>query len=182
MLKLLTIGTLGSALVCGMAAAASAQTMPPPNPPNIRYILPGAADSYAAESSVLALSMADRTNGAIRAASPRTREPATELIPAWSATPAFADHALGLEILARNRAQGRARPRCGSAERDRTGDRGRGLRRHPPGSFGHGAGFGQHHRLATNFQLQIIEQHGVDSAMYSPYAMNICSRKIELSS
>ena len=49
MLKLLTIGTLGSALVCGMAAAASAQTMPPPNPPNIRYILPGAADSYAAE-------------------------------------------------------------------------------------------------------------------------------------
>jgi hypothetical protein len=72
MLKLLTIGTLGSALVCGMAAAASAQTMPPPNPPNIRYILPGAADSYAAESSVLALSMADRTNGAIRAANPRT--------------------------------------------------------------------------------------------------------------
>ena len=98
MLKLLTIGTLGSALVCGMAAAASAQTMPPPNPPNIRYILPGAADSYAAESSVLALSMADRTNGAIRAASPTT-EPATELIPAWSATPAFADHALGLENL-----------------------------------------------------------------------------------
>ena len=170
MLKLLTIGTLGSALVCGMAAAASAQTMPPPNPPNIRYILPGAADSYAAESSVLALSMADRTNGA------------TELIPAWSATPAFADHALGLEILARNRARGRARPRCGSAERDRTGDRGRGLRRHPPGSFGHGAGFGQHHRLATNFQLQIIAQHGVDSAMYSSYVMNIGSRKIELSS
>ena len=49
MLKLLTIGTLGSALVCGMIATASAQTMPPPNPPNIRYILPGAADSYSAD-------------------------------------------------------------------------------------------------------------------------------------
>jgi hypothetical protein len=40
MLKLLTIGTLGAALVCAMAATASAQTIPPPIPPNIRYIVP----------------------------------------------------------------------------------------------------------------------------------------------
>lgn len=49
MLKLLTIGTLGAVLVCGMAATVSAQTIPPPIPPNIRYFVPGAADSYSAD-------------------------------------------------------------------------------------------------------------------------------------
>jgi hypothetical protein len=49
MLKLLATASLFFAFTIGTAAMAVAQTMPPPNPPNIRYILPGVADSYYAD-------------------------------------------------------------------------------------------------------------------------------------
>src|ERR1700720_866285 len=49
MLKLLVTALLFFAFTLGMTALAVAQTIPPPNPPSIRYILPGAADSYSAD-------------------------------------------------------------------------------------------------------------------------------------
>ena len=49
MLKTLTIAILGSALVCGVAATASAKTLKTPSPPNTRYILPGTPDSSSAD-------------------------------------------------------------------------------------------------------------------------------------
>ena len=49
MLKTLTIAILGSALVCGVAATASAKPLTTPSPPNTRYILPGTPDSYSAD-------------------------------------------------------------------------------------------------------------------------------------
>ena len=49
MLKLLATALLFFAFTLGMTALAVAQTIPPPNPPSISYILPGAADSYSAD-------------------------------------------------------------------------------------------------------------------------------------
>ncbi len=49
MLKTLTVAILGPALVCGVAAAASAKPLTTPSPPNTRYILPGTPDSYSAD-------------------------------------------------------------------------------------------------------------------------------------
>jgi hypothetical protein len=49
MLKNLTVAILGPALVCGVAATASAKTVTTPSPPNIRYVLPGTPDSYSAD-------------------------------------------------------------------------------------------------------------------------------------
>ena len=49
MLKTLTVAILGPALVCGVAATASAKTLTTPSPPNTRYILPGTPDSYSAD-------------------------------------------------------------------------------------------------------------------------------------
>ncbi len=49
MLKLLATVSLFFALTLGMTAIAVAQAMPPPNPPNIRYVLPSAADIYSAD-------------------------------------------------------------------------------------------------------------------------------------
>ncbi|MDQ6867957.1 MAG: hypothetical protein M3178_05985 [Pseudomonadota bacterium] len=49
MLKTLTAAILGLALVCGVAATASAKPLTTPSPPNTRYILPGTPDSYAAD-------------------------------------------------------------------------------------------------------------------------------------
>jgi len=48
MLKLLATA-LFFAFTLGTTALAVAQTIPPPNPPSIRYILPGAADSYSSD-------------------------------------------------------------------------------------------------------------------------------------
>jgi hypothetical protein len=49
MLKLLAPASLFFAFTIGTAAMAVAQAMPPPNPPNIRYILPGAVAGYPAD-------------------------------------------------------------------------------------------------------------------------------------
>lgn len=49
MLKFLATASLFFGFTFGMTAMAVAQAMTPPNPPNIRYILPGAADSYSAD-------------------------------------------------------------------------------------------------------------------------------------
>jgi hypothetical protein len=50
MLKTLTVAILGPALVCGVAATASAKTLTTtPSPPNTRYVLPGTLDSYSAD-------------------------------------------------------------------------------------------------------------------------------------
>ncbi len=49
MRKLLATASLFFVFASGTAEMAVAQTMTPPNPPDIRYILPGAADSYAAD-------------------------------------------------------------------------------------------------------------------------------------
>jgi hypothetical protein len=49
MLKHIAIGSLGLALLCGTAAAASADTIKSPAPPDLRYGLPGAADGYSAD-------------------------------------------------------------------------------------------------------------------------------------
>ena len=49
MLKTLIAAILGSALVCGVAATASAKTLTTPRPPTTRYILPGTPDSYSAD-------------------------------------------------------------------------------------------------------------------------------------
>jgi hypothetical protein len=46
MLKRLIIGILGSALVSGTAAPASAQAMPPPKATGNRYVLPDAVAGY----------------------------------------------------------------------------------------------------------------------------------------
>lgn len=50
MMKMLTMGTLASALLLGMAAAASAKTktLTTPSAPNTRYELPGDAAGYPA--------------------------------------------------------------------------------------------------------------------------------------
>jgi len=48
MLKLLATA-LVFAFTLGTTALAVAQTIPPPNPPSIRYILPGATDSYSSD-------------------------------------------------------------------------------------------------------------------------------------
>ncbi|MGQ0444576.1 MAG: hypothetical protein ACT4O2_05480 [Beijerinckiaceae bacterium] len=47
MLKTLTVAILGPALVCGVAATASANTLTTPSPPATRYVLPGTPDSSA---------------------------------------------------------------------------------------------------------------------------------------
>jgi len=49
MLKPLTVAILGPGLIFGMAATASAKTLTTPSPPNTRYVLPGAPDSYSAD-------------------------------------------------------------------------------------------------------------------------------------
>jgi len=49
MLKLLATASLFFAFTFGTAAMAVAQTMPPPSPPTIRYILPGTPDSYSGD-------------------------------------------------------------------------------------------------------------------------------------
>jgi hypothetical protein len=49
MLKLLPIASLLFAFTLGMTEMAFAQTMAPPNPPDIRYVLPGAAVGYSAD-------------------------------------------------------------------------------------------------------------------------------------
>ena len=49
MLKLLATASLFFAFTLDMTAMAIAQTILPPSPPNIRYILPNAADSYSAD-------------------------------------------------------------------------------------------------------------------------------------
>jgi hypothetical protein len=46
MLKVLATSTLFFAFTLGMTAMAVAQAMPPPSPPSIRYVLPGAAAGY----------------------------------------------------------------------------------------------------------------------------------------
>jgi hypothetical protein len=50
MLKTLTVAILGPALVCGVAATASAKTLTTtPSPPNTRYVLPGTPDNSSAD-------------------------------------------------------------------------------------------------------------------------------------
>jgi hypothetical protein len=49
MLKFLAAVLLFFAFTFGMTAMAAAQAMPPPNPPNIRYIVPGAVAGYPAD-------------------------------------------------------------------------------------------------------------------------------------
>ena len=49
MLRTLTVAILGPALVCGVAAAASAKTLTTPSPPITRYTLPGTPDSYSVD-------------------------------------------------------------------------------------------------------------------------------------
>jgi hypothetical protein len=49
MLKTPTVAILGPALVCGVAATASAKTLTTPSPPITRYTLPGTPDSYSAD-------------------------------------------------------------------------------------------------------------------------------------
>ncbi|MGH6934710.1 MAG: hypothetical protein ACRED2_00755 [Methylocella sp.] len=49
MLKLLPIASLLFAFTFGMTETVIAQTVAPPNPPNIRYVLPGAAAGYSAD-------------------------------------------------------------------------------------------------------------------------------------
>ncbi len=62
------------AFTFGMTAMAAAQAMPPPNPPNIRYILLGAVAGYPADRLW-------EGRGAIRAASRKIRERATNQVP-----------------------------------------------------------------------------------------------------
>ncbi|MGH6811762.1 MAG: hypothetical protein ACREDM_05260 [Methylocella sp.] len=45
-MKPYVICVLGCGLVCGLTATVSAQAIPPPNPPNMRYLLPGAPPGY----------------------------------------------------------------------------------------------------------------------------------------
>jgi hypothetical protein len=49
MFKLHPIAWLLFAFTFGMTETAIAQTVAPPNPPNIRYVLPGAAAGYSAD-------------------------------------------------------------------------------------------------------------------------------------
>ncbi len=49
MLKHLPIASLLFAFALGMSEMAFAQTVATPNPPNIRYVLPGAAAGYSAD-------------------------------------------------------------------------------------------------------------------------------------
>ncbi len=49
MLKLLPIPSLPFAFALGMTEMAFGQTIAPPNPPSIRYVLPGAAAGYSAD-------------------------------------------------------------------------------------------------------------------------------------
>jgi len=49
MLMNLAVAILGPALVCGVAATASAKTLTTPSPPKLRYALPGTPDSYSAD-------------------------------------------------------------------------------------------------------------------------------------
>jgi hypothetical protein len=92
MLKLLAAASLFFAFTFGTAAIAVAQVMTPPEPTGTSYVLPGAVAGYPGYRLLEGRSIYrmkapgtfyDGTDEpAIRAASRKIREPATELIPA----------------------------------------------------------------------------------------------------
>jgi hypothetical protein len=89
MLKLLAFASLLFAFTFGMTAMAVAQTIAPPSSPSIRYVPWVATQTIASGKAapfigwwLPAVFILEPTNGAIRAASRKIRERATDFIPA----------------------------------------------------------------------------------------------------
>jgi hypothetical protein len=90
MLKVLATASLFFAFTLGMTATAVAQTMMHFSAPGSRYVLPGGVAGYPGYRRAApftgwrlpALSITERMNGAIRAASRKIRERATDQAPA----------------------------------------------------------------------------------------------------